>query len=246
VIVERTLQKLSWLTVRDLVPAKIDTVIFPLGTVEAHGSACIGTDNYIPELISNDIADRLNALVAPTLNYGITRSLYRFNGGSTIVEDHYREFVRDILNSYADSGFHNFIVMNGHGGNNSALKAVAADFSRERKVNIAVIHWWELCGKMTEQFFGNVGGHAGTDETAMVQAIDPALGGKDRYDPELAYYFRPGADIYPVPGTILLYKEGEGYPNYDLSQVQEYRAKVAKTVGDFAEMVIARWRKFGL
>jgi creatinine amidohydrolase len=243
---ERTLQKLSWLTVRKLVPSQIDTVVVPMGTVEGHGSACIGTDNYIPEMICEDIAERLNALVGPTLNYGITRSLYRFNGGITIQEDHYREFVRDILNSYADSGFHNVIVMNGHGGNNSALKSVAADFSRERKVNIAVIHWWELCAKMTEQFFGHVGGHAGTDETAMVQAMDPALGGKDQYDPELAYYFRPGADIYPVPGTILLYKEGEGYPNYDLSQVKEYRQKVSQTVGDFVEMVLARWRKFGL
>jgi creatinine amidohydrolase len=243
---ERQLQKLSWLTVRELVPSKIDTVIFPLGTVEAHGSACIGTDNYIPEIIAGDICERLNALVAPTLNYGITRSLYRYNGGSTIDEGHYQAFVRDILDSFADNGFHNIIVMNGHGGNNSALKAVAAAYSRERKINIAVIHWWELCGKMTEEFFGNVGGHAGTDETALVQSIDPALGGQDKYDPELAYFFRPGADVYPVPGTILLYKEGEGYPNYDLSKVHEFRRRVSQTVGDFAEMVIARWRKFGL
>lgn len=243
---ERKLQNLSWLTVRDLVPAKIDTILLPVGTVEGHGSACIGTDNYIPEMISNELAERLNALVAPTLNYGITRSLYRFNGGSTILEEHYRDFVRDILNSYADTGFHHVILMNGHGGNNTALKTVAEEFSRERKTNIAVIHWWQLCAQMTEQFFGHVGGHAGTDETALVQSIDPALGGKDQYDPDLAYYFRPGADVYPVPGTILLYKEGEGHPNYDLSQVQDYRRKVCQTVGDFAEMVIGRWRKFGL
>ena len=243
---ERHLQKLSWLTFRDNVPSSIDTVILPVGTVEAHGSSCLGTDNFIPEVISEGIADCINALIAPTLNYGITRSLYRYNGGNTISEQNYGAFVRDILDSLADNNFRNVIVMNGHGGNNTALKTVSSNFHRERKVNIAVIHWWELCADMTNEFFGHAGGHSGTDETAMVQTIDPKLAGQDRYDPKLAWYFRPGADIYPVPGTILLYKEGEGYPNFDLDQAIKYRAQLITTVGEFVQTVIDRWRMLGL
>jgi creatinine amidohydrolase len=243
---ERHLQHLNWMTVRKLIPSEIDTVLFPVGTIEAHGSACIGTDNLIPSLLAEDIANRLNAIIAPVLNYGITRSLYGYNGGVTISETTYRAFVRDILDSFDDIGFRNVILLNGHGGNNAMLKAAAMEYNHDRKVNIAVIHWWDLCGEMTREYFGHVGGHAGTDETALVQSIDPKLGGQPDYDPELAYYMRPGADIYPVPGSILLYKEGEGHPNYDLSQVKAYREKVVQSVGDFAEMVIARWRKFGL
>ncbi|MDF1545579.1 MAG: creatininase family protein [bacterium] len=243
---ERELQRLSWLKIRDLVPARIDTVILPVGTVEAHGSICIGTDNYIPENISGGVAERLNALIAPIVNYGITRSLYRYNGGITVSPEHLQLYVRDILDSLTDVGFKNVFIMNGHGGNNGALKNVAADFHREKSCNVAVIHWWELCGEVTRDFFGHHGGHAGTDETAMVQAIDPGLATEEGYDPELAYYFRPGADIYPVPGSILLYKEGEGYPNFNKEQADEYRLKVIEAVGDFAEMVLGRWRKFGL
>ncbi len=243
---ERLLQKLSWLKIKELVPGKIDTIVFPVGTVEAHGSCCIGTDNYIPEIISEGIAERLNALVAPTVNYGITKSLYRYNGGSTIAPSTFELYVRDVLDSFADTGFRNVILMNGHGGNNASLKTVAYEFHHQRKCNIAVIHWWQLCEGMTKEFFGHQGGHAGTDETAMVQAMDPSLADKEAYDPELAYYFQPGADVYPVPGSILLYREGEGYPNFDLSQAMVYREKVIRTVGDFAEMVLARWRKFGL
>jgi len=243
---ERQLQKLSWLKVRQLVPDKIDTVIFPVGTVEAHGSSCLGTDNYIPETISLGIADRLNALVAPVVNYGITKSLYRYNGSLTVQPSHFENYIRDILDSLADVGFKNIILMNGHGGNNAPLKSAAFDFHKEKKSNIAVIHWWELCGKMTEEFFGHTGGHAGTDETAMVQSIDPKLTDPDSYDPELAYYYRPGADIYPVPGSILLYKENEGFPNFNLEQAKDYQKEVVKMVGDFAEMVVAKWRKFGL
>lgn len=242
----RELQKLNWLQVKKLVPDSIDTIILPVGTVEAHGSACIGTDNFIPETIALGIAERIKALVAPTINYGITRSLYRYSGGLTISPDVFEAYLANVLDSLADSGFRNFIVMNGHGGNNSVLKAVALPFHQERKANIAVIHWWELCAEMTEEFFGHAGGHAGTDEAAMVQAIDPAFVDEAAYDKEMAYLFRPGADVYPVPGTILLYKRDEGYPEFDLERSKEYRKKVIVTVGDFVEMVLSRWKKSGL
>jgi creatinine amidohydrolase len=244
--VERLLHKLTWLKLKELVPASIDTIILPVGTIEAHGVACLGTDVFIPETIAAGIAERLNALVAPTVNYGITRSLYRYPGGFTIKPDTFGLYIRDILDSYADSGFRNILVLNGHGGNNTVLKNVAYEFHFERKTNIAVIHWWQLCNEMTEEFFGHAGGHAGTDETAMVMAIDPSLVDKDVYDPELAYQFRAGADVYPVPGTILLYKEGEGYPEFDIEKARQYREKVIAALGDFAEMVLARWRKSGL
>ena len=243
---ERQLQRLTWLRVRELVPDKIDTVLLPVGTLEAHGSACLGTDNFIPETIAAGMAERLSAVIAPTINYGVTRSLYRYSGGATISPGTFGLYVRDVLNSLADSGFRNVILLNGHGGNNSVLKDVACEFHAEKKANIAVIHWWALCSEMTNEFFGHLGGHAGTDETAMVQAVDPSLVDEGSYDPELVYQFRSGADVYPVPGSILLYKEGEGYPNFDIEQAREYRSKVIEKVGDFTEMVIARWRKFGM
>ncbi|MDH4157619.1 MAG: creatininase family protein [candidate division Zixibacteria bacterium] len=243
---ERQLQRLNWIKIKQLVPSSIDTVILPVGTVEAHGCTCIGTDNYIPETISLAISDRINALVAPTVNYGITRSLYRYNGSATIRPETLRAYVRDILDSFVDTGFKNVVLMNGHGGNNDALKTAAYEFHHERKANIVVVHWWELCGEMTREFFGHCGGHAGTDETAMVQAIDPTLVDRELYEEELAYYYRPGADVYPVPGSILLYKEGEGYPNFDAEQAGRFRQRVIAEVGDFVEMVLSRWRKFDL
>lgn len=231
---------------REIVPAKSDTVILCVGTLEAHGSACLGTDNYIPETLAEGIAERLNAMIAPTVYYGVTKSLYRYGGGSLIRPETLQIYVGEILDSLHDTGFKNIILLNGHGGNNAALKTVAFEFHAARKANIAVIHWWELCGEMTKEFFGHTGGHAGTDEAALVHAVDPTFLDKDTYDPELAYWYRPGADVYPVPGSILLYKEDEGYPEFDLEKAKAYRQKVIETVGEFAEMVIGRWRKFKL
>ena len=164
----------------------------------------------------------------------------------TVEPENFKAYVIDVVDSLADIGFKNVIVLNGHGGNNAALKEIAVSAHRDLEINIAVIHWWELCEDVTTEFFGHVGGHAGTDETAMVQAIDPDLVDEDTYDPALAYLFRRGADIYPVPGSILLYKEGEGYPEFDASRAKEYQARVFTAVGDFVEMVLKKWRMFDL
>jgi creatinine amidohydrolase len=243
---DRQLQNLSSPKVQQLVPSQTDTVLLPVGTVEAHGSACLGTDNVIPAAIARDIAERINALVAPTLSYGITRSLYRYPGGITIRPRTFELFLGDILKSFADTGFKNVFVLNGHGGNNASLKNVAHQFHFECRANIAVIHWFELCQEMTEAFFGHAGGHGGTDEVAMVLAINPELVDQQAYDPELAYQFRAGADVYPVPGSILLYKENEGYPEFDIDKSRQYYNQVVAAVADFAEMVLERWKKFGL
>jgi creatinine amidohydrolase len=243
---ERELQRLSWQSVQGLVPHKITTVILPIGTLEAHGSACLGTDNIIPETIARDIAERINVLIAPTVNHGVTKSLMGYPGGTTIKPATFAAYVRDILDSLVDTGFTRIIVMNGHGGNNEALKATAFEFYRARKVKIMIVHWWQLVQQATEAFFGHLGGHAGTDEVAMVMAVDPALAGQDQYSHDLAYQMKPGADIFPAAGSILLYRENEGYPEFDQAKAKEYRAIVANEVGAFCESILARWDTFGL
>jgi len=240
---QREIQRLTWKDIKKLVPGEIDTVILPVGTVEAHGAAALGTDNIIPESISAYVADKINALVAPTVNYGITKSLYGYPGSMTISPTNFKNYIDDILKSLYDVGFKKVIIMNGHGGNNSALKDAAHGFYATYKVKTAVIHWWEMCESLTVEHYGEQGGHAGLNETAMVQAIDESLVDKSLYDKEMAYYFRPGADVYPVPGSILLYKENEGYPDFDADKARQFQRKVFKKIEEFIRYILNRWDK---
>jgi creatinine amidohydrolase len=241
----RELHRLTWTKIKRLVPEKIQTVLLPIGTVEAHGAAAIGTDNIIPETIANMEAERVNALIAPTLNYGITTSLYRYPGSIRIDPEHFTPFMSDILISLADTGFSRIFILNGHGGNNASLREAAYAAHRESKINIAVIHWWQLVAELTKAHFGEAAGHAGIDETACMQAIDPALVDKDEYTEDMAYLVNSGADVYPAPGSILLYKAGEGYPNFDAKQAADFLPKVAHAVGDFILSTTARWEQIG-
>ena len=240
---ERELQKLSWKSVRELVPDKVDTILFPVGTIEAHGDAAIGTDNLIPESIAEYLADRINALIAPILNYGITKSLYGYPGSITIQPPNFEAFVRDILKSFYDNGFEKVIIINGHGGNNSALKSAAHEFYYLYRVRIAVIHWWELCADLVEEFYGQSGAHAGLDENAMVQAIDESLVDASQYDEDMAYFYRRGANIYPIPGSILLYKKDEGLPDFDAERSRQFQQKVFARIEEFLIEVLGRWEK---
>lgn len=240
---ERKWQRLTWQSIKELVPEKIDTLIFPVGTIEAHGSTALGTDAYIPESIADYLADKINALIAPTVNYGITRSLYGYPGSITVTEAVFTNYINDILKSYAHAGIRKIILMNGHGGNNAGLKECAQRLFYEYKVKIAVIHWWELCAELVKEFYGEAGGHAALDETALVQAIDPALADKSGYTRDLAYFVERGADIYPIPGSILLYTRDQGYPDFDYEKARRFQKLVFEKIEEFTRLILGQWEK---
>ena len=241
------MQALTWREIQELVPANIDTVILPVGTVEAHGASCIGTDNYIPDSIAQVIAPELSALIAPIVNHGITRSLYGYPGSTTISPQVFIDYLLDILRSFARSKFKNVIILNGHGGNTASLKDVVTTGNHQIGLNICCLDWWEMCRELTKEHFGESGGHAGLDENAMVMAINPEFGRKERYTDDLLYSFAPGANVYPIPGTILTYTPDAGRPRFDnLDEAKAFHAKVCAKVCEFSKFVLERWRGAGL
>ena len=71
----REMDRINWMEFKEVVPSKITTVLLPTGTLEPHGVVNNGADNTAPTAMAKTIARRTNALIAPTLNYGITGSM---------------------------------------------------------------------------------------------------------------------------------------------------------------------------
>ena len=63
----RELERINWMEFREWVPAKIDTVLLPLGTMEPHGVTANGSDIIAPVAIARAIAPRVNAMIAPVV-----------------------------------------------------------------------------------------------------------------------------------------------------------------------------------
>jgi len=245
----REMDRINWMEFKETVPSKINTVLLPTGTLEPHGVINNGADNTAPTAMARAVARRTNAMIAPTLPYGITGSMADYPGAFTISEAAYRPFIKQILEGLARTGFKNIIILNGHGGGQTAvLQSVAAEVSAERKVRTLVINWWSFASDETKAVFGEDGGHAGWNETAYIQAIDPTLVKKERYKDDLATaYPSPGTwQAVPFPSSIGLYQKGQGYPKFDQQKADEYFRKVNDKVANLINEIVRKWDMAGL
>ena len=242
----RDMSDINWMEFKEVVPSRINTVILTTGTLEPHGVINNGADITAPVAIARKIAREVNAMIAPIIPYGITGSMDAYPGAFSISEAAYRAYVRDVLLGLAKNGFRNIVVINGHGGPQAAvLNQLATEVGQEKHVRTLVINWWSYASDVTLSVFGEDGGHAGWNETAFVQAIDPKLVHKERYSNDLATPNPlPGTySAYPSPSSIGLYKEGQGYVRFDQAKADEYFAKVNQKI---AKLIIDTRRKWDL
>ncbi len=240
----REMDRINWMEFRDVVPSRVKTVLLPVGTLEPHGVINNGADNTAPTAMAKTIAQRTNAMIAPTLPYGMTGSMEAYPGAFQISEAAYRPFVKQILEGLAKNGFRNIIILNGHGGGQTAvLQSVAAEVASEKRVRTLVINWWSFASDETKQIFGEDGGHAGLNETAFIQAIDPTLVRRDLYKDDLATAY-PAAGTWsavPFPSSIGLYQKGQGYPKFDQKKADEYYQKVTDKVANLINEIVRKW-----
>lgn len=205
------MRRLELMTYREVAEAlrHVDTLIIPVGTIEAHGAHLpLGTDALIPLAIAERIAERVNALVAPPIYYGVTRSLLAYPGSLTISEKTLEQLVYEIICAARRHGFRFFVIINGHGGNRAALSRAAVRAWLELGCYVMVIHWWVLAQDLTRELLGAEPAHAGADETAAVMVIDERLVKLQALTADEAYLVRTGVECYPEPGSLLTYKPG--------------------------------------
>lgn len=154
----------------------IDTMILPIGSVEAHGRHCpLSTDVIIPERIASDIDHKLadRVLVAPAIPYGYSKDLSYFPGTVHVSAEVMAAYVSEVALSWVKWGVTTVVLLNGHGGNIPAL-SIAADRIASQGAKVVLINWWlHFSKEILEICEGQ--GHAGEDETSTVLAIDTSL-----------------------------------------------------------------------
>jgi creatinine amidohydrolase len=245
----REMTDLNWMEFREWAPQKISTVLLPTGTLEAHGVENNGADITAPVAIAREMAPRVNALIAPVVPYGVTGSLDAYAGAFSISEKAYRAYMADVLEGLARQGFRNIIVINGHGGPQTAiLNDLAETTGRAHHLRTLVVNWWAYCSDVTLKTFGEDGGHAGWNETAFVQAIDPKLVHKERYSDAMATPRPPAGtwSAYPFPSSIILYQPGQGYVHFDQGKADAYYRAVVDKMTVLVQETIAKWDRAGL
>ena len=145
---------------RKIIKKKKHVVIIPVGSIEQHGPHLpISTDSDIVTEIATRVSDKIDGILLPTINYGISDEHFPFFNLS-IKKSTLVRILRDICESLMKNGISKIIIINGHYGNLQALK----NFERTKKNRkIKVFSYW----KFMERRFD----HAGNVETSIMLAI---------------------------------------------------------------------------
>jgi len=170
------MEELTWPEF-EKVKETVDTVIIPVGSVEAHGRHLpLGTDVFAPMEIAKRVDEKLRAmgkdvLVAPPVWYGHTFTLNVYPGTINVRGEAFAAYMTEIMREFAAEGFGRIILMNGHGGNHSPLVLASERVVEEfPELEIWLINWWmdfreDILSICSSQ------GHAGQDETSVILAV---------------------------------------------------------------------------
>ena len=146
---------------RKLIKKKKQIAIIPIGSIEQHGPHLpISTDSDIVTEISLQLSNKINGVLLPTINYGISDEHFPFFNLS-IKKSTLSRILEDICESLIKNGISRILIINGHYGNLDSLKS----FERKQKNNqkIRVFSYWKY---MDREF-----DHAGNVETSIMLAI---------------------------------------------------------------------------
>lgn len=163
------------------------TVLLPVASTEQHGPHLgTGVDTLLCGEVCRRAAeravDRRPVVVAPTLWVGMAEHHMALGGTFTFDIPTYRAVLLCLIRSVARHGFRRVLIVNGHGGNMTALNAFLPDLERETGLVVAVTTYFELAQPAFAPLLEDQQGvlHACEAETSMMIAAFPAAVRKDR------------------------------------------------------------------
>ena len=184
---EYRMSNMTQMEIADAIRAK-RAVILPTGATEAHGPHMpTDTDTHQVEHIAWLLAERLGALVAPPVAYGISKTFEFFPGTISLSIPTYQLMLFEIGAALIKQGFEHLIILNGNRPNGTANDAVARhivdelDTAHTFKVS-AVSYWEPAAAKVNALRKSVVGGmgHGCEFETSFQLATRPELVKMDR------------------------------------------------------------------
>lgn len=158
-------------------------VIVPTGATEAHGPHMpTDTDTHQAEHIALLLAERIGALVAPPVAYGVSMTFEYFPGTISLSIPTYQTMLFEIGSALIRQGFTHIILLNGNRPSGTANDQVARylvdQLDAEHTFKVSAVSYWEPAAAkihaMRKSVVGGMG-HAGELETSFQLAIRPEL-----------------------------------------------------------------------
>ncbi|MBI4536935.1 MAG: creatininase family protein [candidate division NC10 bacterium] len=201
-------------------------LLLPLGSTEQHGPHLpLGTDFYYAEHVCRRVAERVNALVAPGLPYGICHTMRNFAGTVSLSVESFVPLLREILSEYVRHGARKVALIAGHAeeAQDAAVReAVLPLVNADPSLAVLAIGPYAFLDPIRrEADLVGTDGHAGSIETSEMLAIAPDLVHSDRI---------PRVTRPPLSRFLIAAHPEQEYP----TGVRGDTSKVSSTLGERA------------
>jgi creatinine amidohydrolase len=162
------------------------TVFVPVGAMEQHGPHLpVQVDSLLATEVATGAAELLShelgspTVVTPTVWTGLSEHHMPLGGTFTLDIATYHSLLRGICRSVCRHGFRRIIILNGHGGNVTALSNISQELSEELETDVLALTYWTVdcvateMESILEQQTGVL--HAGEAESSMLMHLRPEL-----------------------------------------------------------------------
>ncbi len=162
--------------------AEAAIVVVPVAAIEQHGPHLpVMVDSLLCSAVAERAARRLAGqrpvVVAPTVWSGLSEHHMALGGTLTLDFATFCALLRCICRSLQRHGFERVLLLNGHGGNEAALRVVVEQLTGELDLVLATATYWQLAAEPFRAILERQSGvlHACEAETSMVMALRPEL-----------------------------------------------------------------------
>ena len=139
--------------------------LIPVGSIEQHGPHLpVSTDSDIVSHIAKQVSDKNGFLLLPTLQYGVSFEHHPFFNMSVSTST-LQKILIELCISLSKNHVNTIIILNGHHGNQNALKKLQNKVFKKTgvKQRIFVYSYWHFMKRKFD--------HAGFVETSIMLAI---------------------------------------------------------------------------
>lgn len=139
--------------------------LIPVGSIEQHGPHLpVSTDSDIVSHIAKQVSNKNGFLLLPTIQYGVSFEHHPFFNMSISTQT-LQKILVELCISLSKNGINTVIILNGHHGNQNALRKLQDKVSKigSKKQHIFVYSYWHFMKRKFD--------HAGFVETSIMLAI---------------------------------------------------------------------------
>ncbi len=158
-------------------------VVLPIGAAaKEHGPHLpLGTDRLLADYLAARLAERVRAVILPTLTYGYYPAFTEFPGSTHLEAETFGAVVRDILLSVHRHGPRRFLILNTGISTTPVLDVVARDLNRLHGLFVGVTRIEDLGARDIEGLLTQpAGSHADEYETSLMLVVAPDAVRSDR------------------------------------------------------------------